>query len=58
MGEGGRSGDTKLSTEGKLIERLIIIMLKGGCGEDGGGGEKINITRLYQRRRGEIEEEI
>ena len=50
MGEGERPGDIELSTKGRLIERLFIILfiiLKVGCGEDGGGGEKINITRLY-----------
>ena len=45
--EGERPKDAKLSTEWKLIERLIIIILKVGCGEDG-GDEKINITRLYR----------
>ncbi len=58
MGEGERPGDAKLSTEGRLIERLIIIILKGGCGGDKGGGEEINITRLYYRWRGEVEGEI
>ena len=47
MGEEKRSGDVKLSTEGRLIERLVIIILKVGCG----GGEKddeVDITRLYR----------
>ncbi len=46
MGEGERPGDAKLSKEGRLIERLVIIMLKVGCGESGGDDEEINITRL------------
>ncbi len=47
MGEGEHSGDAELSTEGKLIERLIIIMVKGGCGGDKKNREEIDITRLY-----------
>ena len=47
MGEEERPGDVELSTERRLIERLVIIILKGGCGGGGKGGEKINITRLY-----------
>jgi len=49
VGEGEPPGDAELSTEGKLIERLVII-LKIDCGGDGKGGEdgeKIDITRLY-----------
>ena len=46
MGEEERPGDVELSTEERLIERLIIIILKGGCGGDG-DDEKIDITRLY-----------
>ena len=45
MGEGERPGDVKLSTEGRLIERLVIIMLKVGCG-GGGDDEEVDITRL------------
>jgi len=48
VGEGERSGDAELSTEGRLIERLVIIMLKGGCGGGGGDDEEIDITRLYR----------
>ncbi len=47
MGEEERPGNAKLSTKKKLIEKLIIIILKGGCGEDRENDEKINITRLY-----------
>jgi len=47
VGEKEYPGDVELSTERRLIERLIIIMLKGGCGGDKGDGEKIDITRLY-----------
>ena len=48
MGERERPGDVELSTEGRLIERLIIIMLKVGCGGSGEDDEEINITRLYR----------
>jgi len=48
VGEGERSGDAKLSTEGRLIKRLIIIILKIDCGGGGEDDEKINITRLYR----------
>ncbi len=48
MGERERSGDAKLSTEGRLIEKLVIIILKVDCGGDGGDDEKIDITRLYR----------
>ncbi len=47
MGEGEYPGDAELSTEGRLIERLVIIMLKGGCGGGGGGEEEVDVTRLY-----------
>ena len=50
MGEEERPGDAELSTEGRLIERLVII-LKVGCGGGGGGGEnseEVDITRLYR----------
>ena len=47
MGEKERPGDAELSTEGKLIERLVIIILKGGCGGDD-GGEEVDMTRLYR----------
>jgi len=47
LGEEERPGDAKLSTEEKLIERLII-MLEVGCGGDKGDDEEINITRLYR----------
>ena len=43
-----RPGDAELSTEGRLIERLVIIMLKVGCGGGGGDDEEIDITRLYR----------
>ena len=46
MGERERPGDVELSTEGKLIERLVIIMLKVDCGGGGGDNEEVNITRL------------
>ncbi len=46
MGEGERPGDAKLSTEERLIERLVIIILKVGCG--GGGDDEVDITRLYR----------
>ncbi len=48
MGEGERPGDAELSTEGRLIERLVIIMLKVDCGRGGGDDEEIDITRLYR----------
>ena len=48
MGEGERPGDAELSTEGRLIKRLVIIILKEDCGGDGGGGEEVDITRLYR----------
>ncbi len=48
MGEEERSTDAELSTEGKLIERLIIIILKVGCGGGGGDDEEVDITRLYR----------
>ena len=48
MREKERPGDAKLSTERKLIEKLIIIILKIGCGGGGEDDEKINITRLYR----------
>jgi len=48
VGEKERPEDTKLSTERKLIERLVIIILKVGCGGDGGDDEEINITHLYR----------
>ncbi len=47
MGEGERPGDVELSTEGRLIKRLVIIMLKVGCG-GGGGDDEVDITRLYR----------
>ena len=47
MGEKERSGDAELSTKERLIERLIIIILKGGCGGDKENDEKVDITRLY-----------
>ena len=46
MGEGERPKDVELSTEGRLIERLIIIILKVDCGGDRGDDEEIDITRL------------
>jgi len=46
VGEKKRSGDAELSMEGRLIEKLIIIILKGGCGGDKKNGE-VDITRLY-----------
>ncbi len=58
MGEKKRPGDAELSTKRKLIERLVIIMLKVGCGGDGGDDEKVDITRLYRWRRGEVGGEI
>ena len=58
MGEGERPADVELSTEGRLIERLVIIMLKVGSGGGGEDDEEIDITRLYRRRRGEVEREI
>ena len=48
MRERERPEDAKLSTEGRLIERLVIIILKIGCGGDRGNDEKIDITRLYR----------
>ncbi len=51
MGEGERPEDVELSTEGRLIERLFVILfiiLKIGCGEGRGGGEEVDITRLYR----------
>ncbi len=57
MREEERPGDVQLSMEGRLIERLFII-LKVGCGGHGEDGEKINITYLYLWRREEVEEEI
>ncbi len=48
MGEEERPGDAELSTEGRLIERLVIIMLKVGCGGGGGDDEEVDITRLYR----------
>ena len=47
MGEKKRPRDVKLSTEERLIEKLIIIILKGDYGRDKRDDEKINITRLY-----------
>ncbi len=46
MGKKERSGDAELSTEGRLIKRLVIIMLKVGCGGGGGDDEEVDITRL------------
>ncbi len=46
MREEERSEDVELSTERRLIERLVIIILKGRCGGGGGDDEEINITRL------------
>ncbi len=48
MREKKRSGDAKLSTEGKLIERLVIIILKIDYGGGGGDDEEVDITRLYR----------
>jgi len=48
VGEEERPGDAELSTEGRLIERLVIIMLKVGCGGGGGDDEEVDITRLYR----------
>ena len=48
MGEEERPGDAELSTKGKLIKRLVIIMLKGGCGGDRGDDKEVDITRLYR----------
>ncbi len=47
MGEKKRPRDVKLSTEERLIEKLIIIILKEGCRGGGKDDEEINITRLY-----------
>ena len=47
MGEKERPRDAELSTEERLIKRLVII-LKIDCGGDGGDDEEINITRLYR----------
>ena len=47
MGEGERPGDAELSTEKKLMERLVIIMLKVGCG-GGRGDDEVDIIRLYR----------
>ena len=47
MGEGERPGNVELSTKERLIERLIIIILKVGCGGGGGDDEEVDITRLY-----------
>ncbi len=41
------SGRRRIIDEKKLIERLVIIILKVGCGGDG-DDEEINITRLYR----------
>jgi len=43
-----RPRDVKLSIKGKLIKRLIIIILKVGCGGDRGDDEEVDITRLYR----------
>ncbi len=48
MGKEERPRDAELSTEGRLIERLVIIMLKVGCGGGGGDDEEVDITRLYR----------
>ncbi len=48
MGEEERPRNAELSTEERLIERLVIIILKVGCGGDGGDDEEIDITRLYR----------
>ncbi len=47
MGERERPGDAELSTERRLIERLVIIILKEGCGGGREGREEVDITRLY-----------
>ena len=47
MGERERPGDAELSTERRLIERLVIIILKVDCG-GGGGDDEIDITCLYR----------
>ena len=52
MGKEKRPGDAKLSTEERLIERLVIIILKVDCGGDGEDDEEIDITRLYRWQRG------
>ena len=48
MGEGERPGDAELSTEGRLIERLVIIILKIGCGRGGEDDKEVNIMCLYR----------
>jgi len=58
VGEGERPKDVELSTEGRLIERLIIIILKVDCGGDRGDDEEIDITRLCRWRREEVEGEV
>jgi len=48
VGEKKHPGDAKLSTKGRLIKRLVIIILKIDCGGGGGDDEEVNITRLYR----------
>ena len=48
MGEEERPGDVELSTEERLIERLVIIILKIDCGGDEGDDKEVDITRLYR----------
>ena len=48
MGKEERPRDAELSTEERLIEKLVIIILKVGCGGDEGDDEKINIICLYR----------
>jgi len=58
VGEKKRPGNAELSTKKRLIERLVIIILKVDCGGGGGDDEEIDITRLYRWRWGEAGEEI
>ncbi len=48
MGEGERPINAELSTKKRLIERLVIIILKVDCGGGGGDDEEIDITHLYR----------
>ena len=48
MGEKKRPGNAELSTKKRLIERLVIIILKVDCGGGERDDEEIDITRLYR----------
>ena len=48
MGKGERPGNIKLSMKGRLIERLVIIILKIDYEEGEENDEEIDIIHLYR----------